>query len=227
MFDPAPIRALAFDYYGTIGDKHGLGAAIDRLVPGGKGAALAKLWFLTCQRYCFQMGMMERYRPWNELTRSALDYAAADLGVILDDAVRDELLEADRKVPVYPEAPAALARLAARFSLHVLSMGAPSMIEASQERAGIRKHFTSILTTEPDRVYKPGKAAYSVGVRGIGHPAEAIGFVSGNSFDVIGASNFGFPSFWVRRYGQPLDALGPEPDLVVADLAALADALGA
>ena len=43
----------------------------------------------------------------------------------------------------------------------------------------------------------------------------------------IGAKNFGFPTFWVRRYGQPLDSLGLEPDLIVTDLNGLADALGA
>ena len=219
------LEALAFDYFGTVGDKQGLSRVIDQHVPGGKGDALAKLWFQTCQRYCFQNGMMGRYTPWSELTRSALEFAAADLGIELSDNVRETLLAADQQVPVYPEAGDALARLANNFSLHVLSMGAPQMIRRSQEQAGIADLFASIVTTEPDRIYKPNPAAYAIGVREIGVAAEAIGFVSGNSFDVIGARNFGFWTVWVRRYNQPLDGLGIEPDLVVDDLSELADFL--
>lgn len=227
MSEFSRIEALAFDYFGTIADKHGMGALVESLVPGADGPALAKLWFLTCQRYCFQMGMMERFLPWSELSVSALDFAAAELGVTIPAAARERLLAADAEVPVYAEAPAALARLATRFRLYVLSMGDIAMLEGSQRRAGIDKHFSGLISIQSDRVYKPGRAAYQVGVREIGLPAERIGFVSGNSYDVIGARNFGFPTIWVRRYGQPLDGLGLEPDLVVRDLVGMADALGA
>ncbi len=226
MTDFSKIEALAFDYYGTIADKHGLGALVEELIPGTDGTALAKLWFQTCQRYCFQNGMMERYAPWNELTASALDFAAAELGFVVPQVARGRLLEADAEAPVYAEAAEALERLAVRFRLYVLSMGELSMIEGSQRRAGIEAHFSGLVTTQPDQVYKPGRAAYQVGVREIGLPAERIGFVSGNSFDVIGAKNFGFPTIWLRRYGQPLDGLGLEPDLVVYDLAQMVEALG-
>ena len=65
MADFGPVKALAFDYYGTIADKQGLGATVEALIPGTDGVALAKLWFATCQRYCFQNGMMGRYIPWD------------------------------------------------------------------------------------------------------------------------------------------------------------------
>ena len=48
-----------------------------------------------------------------------------------------------------------------------------------------------------------------------------------NSFDVMGSANFGFPTAWVNRTGEPLDKLGPVPDLVIPDLERLAEALGA
>lgn len=224
--DVSGIRALAFDYYGTIGDKQGLATVIDRHFPG-RGAALAKLWFATCQRYCFQNGMMRRYMPWNQLTRSALAFAAADLGLELSADARDELIAADAAVPIYPEASDALARLAGCCRLYVLSMGAPAMIEASQTEAGIAEHFSGVITTQTAEVYKPAADAYALGEREIGLDRRAIGFVSGNSFDVIGARHYGYPTFWVRRYNQPLDPLGIEPDLIVADLTKLADAMGA
>jgi len=221
------VKALAFDYYGTIADKQGLGSLINEHVPGIDGYGLARLWFQTCQRYCFQNGMMGRYAPWNELSASALDFAAAEMAVGLPGDLRQRLLAADGEAPVYPEAGPALGRLAGRFDLYVLSMGTEEMIRASQRRAGIDGLFRGVITTTGDRVYKPSRAAYDVGVREIGLGAGEIGFVSGNSFDVIGAKNYGFPTVWVRRYAQPLDGLGLEPDLVVADLEELAGAVGA
>ncbi len=226
MTDLSGLEALAFDYYGTIADKGALAVDVDKLFPG-KGGTFTKLWFNQTQRYCFQNGMMERYMPWSEITKSAFAFAAAEMGMDVDDATRDEWIAADQWLPVHAEAPAALARLASKFKLYVLSMASPWMIEQSQQNAGITEHFSGLISAEPEKLYKPGRAAYQLGVDRIGLPGEKIGFVSGNSFDVIGARSFGYPSIWVRRTGQPLDGLGLEPDLIVGDLMAMAEALGA
>ena len=226
MTDFKRIKALAFDYYGTIADKRALAGLIDESFPG-QGQAVAKLWFATLQRYAFQNGMMDRYIPWDELTKAAFKFAAADLGLDVSDGLRDELIAADVSLPTFPESARALERLAARFKLYVLSMGKPGMIAASQKTAGIDGCFADIITTQDRQVYKPGRPAYELGVERIGLPADEIAFVSGNSFDVIGSKSFGFPTIWVRRYGQPLDDFGLEPDLIVADLEDMADALEA
>jgi 2-haloacid dehalogenase len=218
------IKALAFDYYGTIADKRALSGLIDRYHPG-MGTALARHWFSTSQRYCFQMGMMERYAPWDELTRRALDFACADLGVAIAPALVDELIEADATLPVYPDVPAALARLAAKYRLYVLSMGSAWMIKRSQQSAGIARHFAGIITTQGAAIYKPRKEAYALAAEISQLEPEGIGFVSGNSFDVIGSKNAGLLTIWVRRHNQPLDPLGFAPDIVVTDLIEMADRL--
>ena len=134
MIDPNRIKALAFDYYGTIADKLSLAGEIDVSFPG-HGAAFTKLWFAQTQRYCFQNGMMERHIPWSELTVAAFNFACQEMDMTVSDKLRDQWIEADTRLPVYREAPAALARLGARFDLYVLSMGSPWMIEKSQARS--------------------------------------------------------------------------------------------
>ncbi|MGI9385890.1 MAG: haloacid dehalogenase type II, partial [Methyloligellaceae bacterium] len=226
MNDFPAVDAIAFDYYGTIANKQGLGSLIEADFPG-KGEAVAKLWFATCQRYCFQNGMMDRYVPWDELTKAALKFAAAEIGITPSPSLVDSWISADQSTPIYTEAASALKRLKKRHGLFVLSMGSSWMIEQSQREAGISEYFDRVITTQPDQIYKPSKAAYEIGVREIGRSKQKIAFVSGNSFDVIGAKNFGFPTAWVRRYEQPLDDLGLTPDAVVHDLSELADLLGA
>ena len=219
-------RSIAFDYYGTIADKTALAVEINAVFPG-QGKAFCKLWFAQTQRYCFQNGLMGRHILWSELTRAAFEFAAKELSVDIDAATRDRWIDADSRLPVYPEAPPALARLAKHFELHVLSMGSPGMIEQSQENSGIAGYFKSVISTEHRKIYKPSKDAYEIGIQEIGVLPNEIIFVSGNSFDVIGAKNFGYPTIWVRRYDQPLDQLGLSPDLTVKDLDEMAERLGA
>ena len=171
--------------------------------------------------------MMERYMPWEELTKAAFKLAAFDMKMDVPDDLRDQLIAADETLPIYEDAAEGLTRLAGKYQLYVLSMGSVRMIKKSQDNSAISEFFTGILTTQEAAVYKPGRRAYAVGVEGIGMRPDQIGFVSGNSFDVLGSKNFGFPTIWVRRYGQPLDDLGLEPDLIVGDLNEMADALGA
>jgi len=224
MHGLSSVRAIAFDYYGTIANKIALAAEIDTMFPG-QGKSFCKLWFAQIQRYCFQSGLMKRHIPWSELTRAAFRFTADELSMDIDDATRERWIEADIRLPVYPEAPVALARLAKYFQLHVLSMGSAEMIEKSQEHAGISSHFQSIISIERHKVYKPSKEAYEIGIHEIGVMPNEVIFVSGNSFDAIGAKNYGYPTIWVRRYDQSLDQLGLVPDLIVKDLAAMAEEL--
>lgn len=226
MSDQNGIKALAFDHYGTLFNKHAVAAVIEQDFPG-RGEEMAQLWFKTIKKYCWLSGMMERYLTWDDLTKRALVFVGNSLGLKVTDELFERLIQADLLLPPFPEVPAALERLAAKFDLYVLSMGSAWMIEASQKNAGLEKLFKKIISAEPYKVYKPGGAAYDLGLREIGRPKEEIGFVSSNSFDVMGSANYGFPTFWVNRGGGPLDELGPQPDLTVRDLAELATELGA
>ncbi len=218
------IQALAFDHYGTLFDKHAVAKVVDDHFPG-HGEALAKLWFSTIKQYCFLSGMMERYVTWDELTKRALTYAGKSLSLEITTDLHEKLIQADLVLPPYREVPEALKRLAQRYTLVVLTMASAWMVEASQRNAGVRGYFKEIISAEPYRVYKPGLRAYDLAVRRLGLPKERIGFVSGNSFDVIGGKHYGFPTFWVNRSAEVLDELGLQPDLVVPDLADLADKL--
>ncbi len=218
------LRALTFDHYGTLFNKEAVSTLIDEKVPG-RGLELARLWFHTTQRYCWLNGMMGRHQTWDDLTRRALEHAFRSEGLALDAVLADALIDADVHLPPYAEVPAALTRLAQNFDLWVLSMGSPWMIEKSQEKAGIGHLFKGIISAERAKVYKPAPAAYGLAERMLGIAAAEIGFVSSNSFDVMGSANYGYPTFWVNRRGLTLDLLGPKPGLEVPDLMALTDQL--
>lgn len=222
--DVARIKSLTFDHYGTLFNKEAVAGVIDKVHPG-RGLDLARSWFRTTQEYCWLNGMMGRHQSWSELTRRALDFSFVNAGLALDPALAQRLIDADIHLPPYADVPAALERLAARFDLWVLSMGSPWMIEASQEKAGVKHLFRGIISAERARIYKPAPGAYALAMESLRLDKPEIGFVSSNSFDVMGSANFGYPTFWVNRRGLTLDTLGPAPDLEVQSLAELADRL--
>ena len=221
----ANIKALAFDHYGTLMDKWAVAKVIEEELPG-HGEELAKLWFVTTKKYCWLGGMMERYLLWEDVTKRALTFARKSLDLEVTDELYEKLIKFDLTLPPHPEVPAALERLATKLDLYSLNMASPRMVAASAKNAGIDHLFKKMISAEPYRVYKPSYKAYDIGVSEIGLPKEQIGFVSSNSFDVIGAANYGYPVFCLDRKGTPLDELGPQPVWVGKNLEELATALG-
>ena len=137
------IKALAFDYYGTLFNKQAVAEEIDQEFPG-HGVEFARIWFATIQRYCFMNGLMERYQSWDEMTREALTYGGQSLGLSVSKEFHARLIEADLHLPPYPEVPEALARLAASRKLYVLTMASLNMLQTTQQNADTLQYFTKI-----------------------------------------------------------------------------------
>ena len=226
MNDFDHLMALAFDHQGTLFDKHAVGGLIDESSPG-HGEAIARAWFETIKQYCWLSGLMERHLTWAELTDRALTYCVRAAGFDLDAALHTKLMDADLHLPPFPDVPDAQAHLSARSDVYVLSMASPSIIQESQRYAGVDGYFKKVISPERQKLYKPAPAAYNLCLEESGLPREAVGFVSANSYDVIGGLNAGFTTFWINRAGGVLDELGLTPNFEVSDLAELATVLGA
>jgi 2-haloacid dehalogenase len=215
--------AVAFDLYGTLLEVTSVGRAAAEVTEDP--ATLVDLWRQKQLEYTWLRSLMGRYKDFWATTGDALDYSLDRLGITVDDATRGRLLGAWLDVRVYPEVPDALAALAPR-RLGVLSNGTPEMLEAGLAAAAIRDRFEHVLSVDELGVYKPHPSVYELAVKAFRLPAERILFVSSNPWDAAGAKTFGFPVAWVNRAGVPFERLGATPDRVVANLSALAEAVG-
>ena len=63
---------------------------------------------------------------------------------------------------------------------------------------------------------------YQLAVDRLQLPPGDIAFISSNGWDAAGAKAFGFTTFWINRYGLPVERHAPEPDYVVGSLAHVA-----
>jgi 2-haloacid dehalogenase len=211
------LEALVFDAYGTLYDVHSVRRRCETCFPG-KGAALSQLWRTKQLEYTWQRSLMQRYAPFSVVTRDALAYSCAALGLPLaqhEPALMDEYL----RLAAFPEVPAALGRL--RLKKAILSNGSPDMLDPLVRNSGLR--FDAVLSVDELEIYKPAPQVYELAVRRLSVPKERIGFVSSNCWDALGAKSYGFTVYWINRSAAPVDKLGFAPDAEVQSLSELAD----
>ena len=206
-----PPRAVLFDAYGTLFDVHSVTALAEQLHPG-HGASLSARWRDKQIEYSRLVSMSGRYRPFGELTRAALRYAAAAEPIALGADAEARLLAQYRRLAPHPGAADVLAALQQRgIATGILSNGDPEMLGAVVRHAGFDARLAHVLSVHDVRRYKTDPAAYALGLRALGLDAGEILFVSSNAWDAVGATWFGYRTLWVNRTSAPPEQLDTAP----------------
>lgn len=209
------IRAVLFDAYGTLFDVHSVALLAEQLFPG-HGEKLSLVWRDKQIEYTRLITMSgpagQHYRPFWEITRAALRFAAARLGLDLVVAAEDRLMNQYRHLSAFAENHEVLTELRRRGVVTgTLSNGDPEMLTVAVKSAGFAELLPHIISVDAVRRYKTDPAAYALGPAILGLPAREILFVSSNAWDAIGATWFGYTTLWINRTGAPPEQLGTEP----------------
>jgi 2-haloacid dehalogenase len=214
MMSATPIpqpEAVLFDAYGTLFDVYSVGLAAEQLFPG-RGEALALLWRDKQIDYTRLLSMSGRYRPFWDLTRAGLRFAALKLGLAMDHAAEDRLMNQYRHLSAFPENRELLLALQGRgIRTGILSNGDPEMLAVARRSAGFQDLVDPVLSAHAVQRFKTDPAVYQLGPDALGLPAKKILFVSSNGWDAIGATWFGYTTLWVNRAGAPLEQLDTTP----------------
>ena len=215
-------RAVLFDAYGTLLDVHYV-AELAELHWPGRGETLSTLWRDKQLQYSWLRTLMQNYADFWQITGDALDYAVSRLGLPMTVEVRDELMGAYERLRVFPDVqPMLMALASAGVPLAVLSNGTPTMLEKAFGAAGLRAAFTALLSVDTARNYKTSPQAYQIAIDSFGGAPEDFVLVSSNGWDIAGAAQFGFRTFWVNRLGAPTERLGVAPSHTGNNLVELA-----
>jgi 2-haloacid dehalogenase len=143
------MEALVFDAYGTLYDVHSVAQPCESCFPG-KGVQLSQLWRAKQLEYTWQRSLMQRYVPFSQVTREALAYACAALGLHLGPH-REALMSEYLHLVPFPEVRAALERLEMKRA--ILSNGSPDLLDPLVRNSGLR--FDAVLSVDEVKVYKP------------------------------------------------------------------------
>jgi len=211
-------KAVLFDAYGTLFDVYSVGMLAEQLFPG-HGERLSVLWRDKQIEYTRLVSMSGRYRPFWELTRAGLRFAAQRLGLALDSAAEERLMNQYRHLSAFPENREVLVELRRRgVPAGILSNGDPEMLAVAVKSAGFTELLQHLLSVHGVQRYKTDPAAYALGPAAFGLAAKDILFVSSNGWDAIGATWYGFTTLWVNRSGAPLEQLDTQPTRIGGSL---------
>ena len=105
-----PLKAIAFDAYGTLFDVYSVSSLAEELFPG-KGAQLATIWRDKQIEYTRLRTLCDKYADFWQVTGDALDYACAALGLELTPGSRDRLMGQYAELSAFPENAEQLLRL--------------------------------------------------------------------------------------------------------------------
>lgn len=225
----ATIKVCMFDQYGTVVDMQ------SGLVEAATPFLKAKGWpgnphsFVTWwRRTHFENSMIDAllgqsHTPYREIGERAVAFVMDRAGIAYTmDDVR-ALVAAIERLRPFPEVPAALDRLRARYSLVVLSNGDPDMLETARQYHGIA--FDRIISVAVANAFKPHHATYEKAAEQAGVAHEQVLFVANHAFDCIGAKATGMRTAFIDRRRRPFGATPHQPDLIVPSMTELADLL--
>lgn len=211
-------RAVLFDAYGTLFDVYSVGLLAEQMFPG-HGERLAQIWRDKQIEYSRLTSMSGRYRPFWDLTRAGLRYAALRLGLHLSAAGEDQLMNQYSHLSAFPENHSVLQALQAiGIRAGVLSNGDPEMLDVAVRSAGLSALLDPVISVDSVRRYKTDPAAYALGPQALGLAAPEILFVSSNGWDAVGATWFGYQTLWVNRAGLPPETLATPPTRIGTSL---------
>jgi len=211
-------RAVLFDAYGTLFDVYSVGLLAEQLFPG-HGERLAQLWRDKQIDYTRLLTMSGRYRTFWDVTRAGLRYAAARLGLALDAAREERLMNQYRHLSAFPENREVLVELQRRgIAAGILSNGDPQMLDVALKSAGLAELLAPVLSVHGVQRFKTDPAAYALGPQALKLATREILFVSSNGWDAVGATWFGYTTLWVNRAGLPAEQLDTAPTRIGTSL---------
>ena len=214
---PPPLAVL-FDAYGTLFDVYSVSQLAEQLFPG-HGDTLAQLWRDKQIEYSRLASMSDRYRPFSDITRAGLRFAALRLGIALTPQAEDLLMNQYRRLTAFAEVCEVVQALRVNsVRTGILSNGDPEMLAAAIESAGLSGLIDPVLSVASTHRYKTDPACYALGPAALGVPVERILFVSSNGWDAIGATWFGYTTLWINRAKLPLEQLETDPTHVGTSL---------
>lgn len=220
--DPDRFDLLTFDCYGTLVDwEAGIIAAVREVCAAPGDAAI-----LAAFGDSEHVVQAERYRTYREVLALTLERMGHTLGFRPTQAECTAFAASVGRWPPFPDTIDALARLATRYRLGIVSNVDDDLF--AETAAHLKTGFDWIVTAQQTGSYKPAPAHFKEMAMRSGIPADRTLHVAQSLFhDIAPASALGYATVHVNRPSRaggtgatpPSDA---SPDATVTDMAGVA-----
>jgi 2-haloacid dehalogenase len=193
----SPIRAVLFDAFAIFDPRTVALAAQNAL--GARSAEFLRIWRTKQFEYTWLRNAGGTYKNFWDVTADALGFAEQQLGLRLQPDIRQSLLDSYLKLQPWPDVPAGIAALQSKgLQLGILSNFTDAMLDSNLANAGDLK-LDVLLSTDRVRRFKPDPQAYAMGEKSLNLLRDEIIYVAFAGWDAVGATWFGYRTFWLNR----------------------------
>jgi len=219
----AALPLVVFDVNETLLDLRTMEPTFQRIF-GDKNAM--RLWFADLILYSAALTVAGCYVPFTDIGSAVMKMLADTRGIKISHNDKKELTEKFSTMPPHPEVPAALRKLRnAGFRLFCLTDNLLEVQTRQLEHGGIVDLFERRFSADGVKHHKPSREAYAYVERELGVAPSQLCLVACHTWDTLGAVAAGWEAALIKRVGNDVLGVGPQPNIVGNDLNDVADQL--
>jgi 2-haloacid dehalogenase len=219
----ADLPLIVFDVNETLLDLGTMEPTFLRIF-GDKGAM--RLWFANLILYSAALTVAGCYVPFTDIGAAVMKMLADTRGIKINDSDRKELTEKFSTMPPHPEVPAALRKLrSAGFRLFCLTDNLLEVQTRQLTHGGIVDLFERRFSADGVKHHKPSRQAYGYVEKELGVKPSELCMIACHTWDTLGAVAAGWQAALIKRVGNDVLGVGPQPQIVGTDLNDVADQL--
>jgi 2-haloacid dehalogenase len=214
---------IVFDVNETLLDLETMSPIFERIF--GDNAAM-RLWFANFILYSAALTVAGHYVPFTDIGAAVMKMLANTRGISIKDSDRRELTEKFSVMPAHPEVPASLEKLRrAGFRLFTLTDNLLEVQTRQLEHAGIVNAFERRFSADGVKRHKPTREAYAYVEKELRAQPSQLCLIACHTWDTLGAVAAGWEAALIRRAGNDVLPVGPQPHIVGDNLDDVADQL--
>jgi 2-haloacid dehalogenase len=214
---------IVFDVNETLLDLETMDPTFQRIF-GDKSAM--RLWFANLIMYSAALTVAGCYVPFTDIGAAVMKMLADTRGIKIDDKDKKELTDKFSTMPPHPEVPAALRKLRdAGFRLFTLTDNVLEVQTRQLTTGGIVDLFERRFSADGVKHHKPSPQAYGHVEKELGVQASELLLIACHTWDTLGAVAAGWDAALIKRVGNDVLGVGPQPSIVGNDLNDVADQL--
>jgi 2-haloacid dehalogenase len=219
----AALPLIVFDVNETLLDLETMQPTFQRIF--GDKAAM-RLWFANLIMYSAALTVAGCYVPFTDIGAAVMKMLADTHGIKINDKDKKELTERFSTMAPHPEVPAALGKLRqAGFRLFTLTDNLLEVQTRQLEHGGIADLFERRFSADSVKHHKPSRQAYGHVEKELGVKPSDLFLIACHTWDTLGAVAAGWGAALIRRAGNDVLGVGPQPQIVGDDLNDVANQL--
>ena len=214
---------IVFDVNETLLDLRTMEPTFERIFGDKKDM---RLWFADLILYSAALTVAGCYVPFTDIGAAVMKMMADTQGIKINDADKQELKDKFSTMPPYPEVPPALRKLRdAGFRLFTLTDNLLEVQTRQLEHGGIVDLFERRFSADGVKHHKPSRQAYAHVENELGGRPSQLCLIASHTWDTLGAVAAGWEAALIKRVGNDVLGVGPQPQIIGDDLNDVADQL--